>query len=249
MTAEYRQTYKLVNRKTFSAAIVRAGNVSFMRMGERIESRMKKLGLTQAKLARLVGVTQPTINQLITGRSQKSSRLHRIAQVLDTNVDWLEGRTEDPSGTGISDNDHQKLADDLGLALVKELEIGYSMGGGAVMDAYPTIGLRAFEQNFLERVAKGPPSALFVATGDGDSMQPTLWHEDSVLIDTSQRVITQQDRIWALAYGDLGMIKRVRRLPSGSFLIISDNQTVKPFEAHEDEIHIIGRVVWIGRRI
>src|SRR3546814_11777538 len=32
----------------------------------------------------------------------------------------------------------------------------------------------------------------------------------------------QQDRIWALAYGDLGMIKRVRRLPGGTYRLRSD---------------------------
>src|SRR3546814_6315379 len=37
-----------------------------------------------------------------------------------------------------------------------------------------------------------------------------------------QKDIGQQDRIWALAYGDLGMIKRVRRLPGGTYRLRSD---------------------------
>jgi phage repressor protein C with HTH and peptisase S24 domain len=90
---------------------------------------------------------------------------------------------------------------------------------------------------------------LFVARGDGDSMLPTLMDEDMVLIDRAQNAIDQQDRIWALSYGDLGMIKRVRRLPTGAFRVISDNPNVKPFDASPTELHVIGRVVWIGRRI
>src|SRR3546814_1019650 len=37
-----------------------------------------------------------------------------------------------------------------------------------------------------------------------------------------QKDIGQQERIWALAYGDLGMIKRVRRLPGGTYRLRSD---------------------------
>src|SRR3546814_1016510 len=41
-------------------------------------------------------------------------------------------------------------------------------------------------------------------------------------ISQPQKDIGQQDRIWALAYGDLGMIKRVRRLPGGTYRLRSD---------------------------
>ena len=80
-------------------------------------------------------------------------------------------------------------------------------------------------------------------------MQPTMLDGDIVLIDTAQKDIRQQDRIWAVAYGDLGMIKRVRRVPGGKYLVMSDNPAVAPFDVADDEMYVIGRVVWIGRRI
>jgi phage repressor protein C with HTH and peptisase S24 domain len=52
-----------------------------------------------------------------------------------------------------------------------------------------------------------------------------------------------------VAYGDLGMIKRVRRLPSGNYHLLSDNPTVPPIECADEEMHVVGRVIWIGRRI
>ena len=88
---------------------------------------------------------------------------------------------------------------------------------------------------------------MFVARGEGDSMMPTLLDGDIVLIDTAQKQITQQDRIWALSYGDLGMIKRVRRLPNGVYRITSDNEVVEPIEVADEEMHVVGRVIWIGR--
>lgn len=87
------------------------------------------------------------------------------------------------------------------------------------------------------------------ARGDGDSMQPTILDGDIVLIDTSQKTINKQDRTWAVSYGDLGMIKRIRRLPDGDYHILSDNAAVAPTIAHDDEMYVIGRVIWIGRRM
>src|SRR3546814_6951458 len=80
-------------------------------------------------------------------------------------------------------------------------------------------------------------------------MTPTLLDGDIVLIDTAQKDIGQQDRIWALAYGDLGMIKRVRRLPGGTYRLMSDNPAISDIEAADGEMHVVGRVVYIGRRI
>ena len=83
----------------------------------------------------------------------------------------------------------------------------------------------------------------------GDSMEPTLRDGDVVLIDSAQRVIKSQDRIWAVIYGELGMIKRVRRTPGGTYLLLSDNPNVPPIECFDGEMSVIGRVCWIGRRI
>jgi phage repressor protein C with HTH and peptisase S24 domain len=121
------------------------------------------------------------------------------------------------------------------------------MGGGAVFSDYEHVGTVPFARDWLRRKMKGSFGDLFVAEGRGDSMQPTMLNGDTVLIDTAQKNIREQDLIWALSYGDLGMIKRVRRLPSGGFLVLSDNQAVAPFEAHDGEMHVVGRVIWIGR--
>lgn len=218
-------------------------------LGERIAARMRKLGKSQSALARDVGVSQPTIAALISGDSQGSKHLHKIARELETTVAFLLGETDDPEPGAVVIPSRELIAEQLNLDLVRELELGYSMGGGSVLDEYRQVGYRAFDRDWLRTIASGPIERLFVARAEGDSMQPTLLDGDSVLIDTSQQTIRQQDRIWALSYGDLGMIKRVRRLPGGSYSILSDNPTVPPIDAHDEEMFVVGRVVWIGRRI
>lgn len=80
-------------------------------------------------------------------------------------------------------------------------------------------------------------------------MLPTLINDDMVLIDTSQNRITQSDRIWALAVGDAGMIKRVRVLGTDQYELHSDNPSIRPQPITREELTVVGRVIWVGRRI
>lgn len=250
MTLMYSQGYRCVNRQTDigenSLAYIMAG----MSLGERIEERLRALNISQAELARRVKVSQPTINALIRGGNTGSKHLHRIASELETSPAWLAGETDDMSPVAPRMSAIDALADELDLAMLPQFDIGYSMGGGvSLVERYEQTGIVPFARAWLRSFARGALSDLFVARGEGDSMEPTLRDGDFVLIDSSQQTIRAQDRIWAVRYGDLGMIKRVRRLPSGSYLLISDNPTVTPIECHDGEMEVIGRVVWIGRQI
>jgi phage repressor protein C with HTH and peptisase S24 domain len=105
-----------------------------------------------------------------------------------------------------------------------------------------------FPRDWLRSLIRGTFDDVFIARGEGDSMQPTLLDGDIVIIDKSQDALTGQDRIWCVSYGDLGMIKRLRAQPDRGILVLSDNPAIAPFTAYDGELHIIGRVVWIGRK-
>lgn len=220
-----------------------------MTMGDRIKERLDALGISQAELARRVKVAQPTINALIKGGATGSKHLHRIAAELETSPAWLSGETEDRAPVSPRISSLTTIADELDLAFVPDIDFGYSMGGGTFLEAFEQKGVIPFARPWLRSMMNGSIDELFVARGEGDSMEPTLKDSDIVLIDTAQKVVRHQDRIWAVVYGDLGMIKRVRRTPAGSYLLMSDNSTVQPIECHDGEMDVVGRVVWIGRRI
>ena len=216
---------------------------------DRIAERMRASGLSQAALAREAGVTQGAINQILTGRVARSRALPDLARVLGVSVPYLLGDTDDPSGTAIYVKmDAATMADELGVTRVREIEIEYGMGGGSFLEEYNEERWASFDSSWLEGVTRSPVDKLFVARGVGDSMMPTLMDSDTLLVDRGQCRIQQQDRIWALAYGEVGMIKRLRRLPHGRVLVMSDNDNVSDFEALDSELAIIGRIVWIGRR-
>lgn len=221
-----------------------------MSIGDRIKERLSELGISQAELARRVKVSQPTINALINGNNQGSKHLHVIASELETSPAWLAGETDDMTPHSPRQSAIEALADELDLAMVPEFDIGYAMGGGNTLsERFEQTGVVPFARAWLRPMIGGTIGDLFVARGDGDSMEPTLRDGDIVLIDSAQRRVKSQDRIWAVIYGELGMIKRVRRTPGGSYLLLSDNPNVPPVECFDGEMNVIGRVCWIGRRI
>lgn len=62
----------------------------------RIVERMEVLGISQSELARRVGLSQPTIHNLIHRSKRGSAHLHRIARELGTTPAYLSGETDDP---------------------------------------------------------------------------------------------------------------------------------------------------------
>jgi transcriptional regulator with XRE-family HTH domain len=71
-----------------------------MEMGSRLLERLRANDMSQAELARRVGVSQPTINNLIHRGKVGSRYLHRIARELGTTPAYLAGETDDPDGDG-----------------------------------------------------------------------------------------------------------------------------------------------------
>lgn len=210
-----------------------------------MRSAMEARSLSQTDLAKEIGLSQGAIGQILSGVTTRSRYLPQIARVLGVSVEWLLGETNDPSpGVGRAED----MAEELGLVGLTQTDIGYGLGGGSYLEGPVEHNVRYFPLDWLRQITPSPPSMLFIADGIGDSMVPTLMDSDTLIIDRAQNRVNMQDRIWALAYGELGMVKRVRRLPSGMFLIISDNPAISDFEAHESEMHIVGRLVWIGRK-
>jgi len=107
----------------------------------------------------------------------------------------------------------------------------------------------SFSREWLRHFTDTAPEHLFSATGIGESMYPTIHTSDVVLVDRSQNTARMADQIWACVYGEVGMIKRLRPLPNGGVEILSDNPSVPPKTAFDGELHIIGRVVAVVRRM
>lgn len=94
------------------------------------------------------------------------------------------------------------------------------------------------------------PEHLVLLTVEGDAMAPTLQAGDDILIDTAERN-PYRDGIYVLALGDKPTPKRITVHPSTKTLVISsDNAQYAVFEnCRRRDLDIIGRVVWVARRL
>lgn len=192
------------------------------------------------------------MNRIEAGETRSPRNLRELARAIQTTPEYLLGETDNPAPQlGEKQLAWHGPASEVpdGTVMIPQLDIGYSMGGGSVFEEYAQTALVPFPREWLRPMIGGTFGDLFVARGEGDSMMPTLLDSDFVIIDTAQKTIVKQDRLWCLNYGELGMIKRVRMQPDGGALIISDNPAVENFTAYDGEVQAIGRVIWIGRRV
>ena len=202
---------------------------------------MTALSLSQSELARRVRVSQATVAQLLSGRSTASRHLPAFARELGTTTAYLEGQADDPHLGALLAPTPEVVAEQLDLSPVEELSIEFGMGATFLVDHVETV-TRWLPREWLGHFSTSPAHLLKFARGRGDSMYPTINNGDLVLIDTNQTRMTVQDEIWAVGYGDLGGLKRLRAIGDGQVKIMSDNPMVSDEIVSMDEIRIIGRV-------
>jgi len=139
-------------------------------------------------------------------------------------------------------------ADDDGRVTLKRINLGFAMGDGSNLDEYVEEGSLDFDANLLRLITQSPAHRILVAEGVGDSMQPTLMDSDMIVIDTMQNQLNKWDRIWAMSLQGAGAVKRLGPAERGKVEIISDNPGIPNRIVPLEDVRIIGRIVWSGRR-
>ena len=190
-------------------------------LGERIRRRRKLLGLSQKKLANLLGVTYGNISHWEVGiTNPKPSNLSALAEALDTTVEWLLD--------GIEDADKKGDADYF-------LDIPPLIYGG---------GPKYFPRAQLESQNLDPESLYWMPAPD-DSMSPSIREGDVLVVDTHDREV-KDGKVYIVRYADALIIKRLFKRING-LLLRSDNTAAVPDETlppnKQDAIEVVGRVV------
>ncbi len=223
-------------------------------LARNITALRKHLKKNQADFAEMFDTAQPTVSKWESGQTiPEGENLSLLVELSGVGTRaFCDTPWSPPKGNGQGSGiimSPEDFADELGLALIDEVDLALGMGATYLDGTAEVKGRAPFRMEWLRGLYDGPVSALKVVQGRGDSMEPTIRDGDIVLLDTSSRRLDDQDMIWAVSYGDLGMIRRLRRLPSGALLMSPDNPVVRPTEAHDGECHIMGRVIFIGRRM
>jgi phage repressor protein C with HTH and peptisase S24 domain len=190
-------------------------------------------------------------NGHLCDRNLTSAWIEKISSALDVLPhELLEGANDAPQRSLHATPDLPQTRDASGneTAGVSKLDLSLAMGPGTNIDDYIEVETVEFDLGFLRAMTPSAPSMLRLVSGTGDSMFPTLLDTDLMFIDTSQRVLNMQDRIWAVSLFGAGALKRLRAIGKGRVLVISDNPAVDDQEVDAEDISIAGRLVGAFRR-
>jgi len=139
-------------------------------------------------------------------------------------------------------------------ALIPVYDVKAAAGHGATVQTEDVVDTLVFKREWIHQTLHANPNDLYLIAVQGESMTPTLHPGDMILVDRRTESTIGADGVYVLRMGDSLLVKRVQRLPGRTLRISSDNPAYQSFElpldsANDDDLAIIGRVVWAGRRM
>ena len=154
-------------------------------LSERLTSLMYEKGISQAELARLIGIKQPSVFKILSGETRNPKKILEIATALNVDPHWLKtGEGDpDPSYRIVEVSEPQNP----NTVRIDILDVEASAGNGAYLS--PTEqGLLSQEFDltfFRQQFGRADAKHLKLITVKGDSMAPTLESGDLLYVDSS----------------------------------------------------------------
>jgi phage repressor protein C with HTH and peptisase S24 domain len=218
----------------------------FMIFGDRLKEARNDAGLTQAELARLVGVKQGTVGEAEAGG--KSSRyMHEYARVLNVNIEWLsKGKGPKRSDSlSIESFDIEQQEKRQGVIIEQYDAVG-AMGQGIVLrDQSGVISEWQVSEDWVRLNIKHYTKLenLKIVTGFGDSMIGMFNSGDPLIIDVGVKIV-DRDSPYFFRVGNEGFIKRLQRVPGVGLRAISTNKEYETWTITEEmDFEVFGIVL------
>lgn len=211
---------------------------------QRLEALICSSGIGYAQLSRVIGRNPAYIQQYLkrgVPRRLGEVERRRIAGHFGVSEGELGGRMSDAAATS-----GPKAAvgrhDDIVLLPYLDPLTGVAMAGE---DA----ARLCFDPALAGQCGRNVES-LAALRIESDAMYPTLADGDRIVIDLSDRS-RLRDGIYVVVTGGGLMVKRLTVSPiSGRISILSDNPLYPAFpDCAPDEIHVLGRAKWVGKRL
>jgi phage repressor protein C with HTH and peptisase S24 domain len=216
-------------------------------------SRLRNPGF-HARLKQLVGAERPYTWADRIGISKgaftriwkegtvpTSELILRIRAATGVSLDWLL------TGEGTAGSPAYRAADDLILVQMhKATGARRRSPQRASRHREDYVALR--REWIVQRLRANPDDLAFVTVKE-ESMAPTLANGDLALVDCGARTV-DEDGIYVFQQDASLRIRRVQRLDGNRFQALSDNPRYLPFTFRlTARFSIVGRVVWVGKRI
>lgn len=230
---------------------------SQMDIKDRLNFLIDKLKLSYSKFSQITKIPYASIQNYVYGKRVPTiENLQKIHIHLNVNLNWLLTGEGDmfikPPAQTIGETpaeykENKFIGEDFVLIPMVSGKISAGKGLAPIEDAEIVLKL-AFRLEWIKR--KGDYTKMSLIRVEGDSMEPTLLCGDIVLVDGNRNFIDLHGGIYAIFVNDSIMIKRVQILLKEKALkIISDNPKYEPIILSPEEVHVIGKIIWIGREI
>ena len=215
---------------------------------DRINQRMRDLGLQHKDLVAATGASKGTVTNWINGvNNPTGKRLVQLAQALKTTSSWLLTGNSTPEFTQVEPWDSNTPLDDDEVEVPFFKDFSFACGGGSIGEAIAneTRKLRMSKAT-LRNLSIMKENAV-AATAIGDSMSPTIRDGDTIHVDLGRKNI-KDGKIFAICIGGLFYCKRLYNLPLGGVRIVSDNSVEFPEiqlsaqEIIDQQLEVIGWV-------
>ena len=133
--------------------------------------------------------------------------------------------------------------------LVPVHDVEASAGHGSFIDGEAHTCNMAFDRGFLRRMTDAGANELSIIRVKGHSMEPTLLDDDHVLVDRT-KVNLSFDGMFVIRFDDALHVKRIgRSARRGNVMVTSDNASYTPLDMPKTDLEVIGRVLWVGRKV
>jgi phage repressor protein C with HTH and peptisase S24 domain len=194
-----------------------------------------------AGLSRMLGRNAAYIQQFVrrgVPKRLKEQERRKLARYFSVSETLLGG----PAGELAAAND---------LVSVTRHPVSVSAGPGAIVTEDLGKPYFGFDERWLKALTSTPSERLSIVRVEGDSMSPTLNAGDDILVDPGDASERLRDGIYVLRIDDALVVKRLALHPMGRRVTVqSDNPAYSDWpDCSLDQIHVIGRVIWSGRRV
>ncbi|HLO19245.1 MAG TPA: S24 family peptidase [Sphingomicrobium sp.] len=206
-----------------------------------LERLCRERGEDFAGLSRMLGRNPAYIQQFVrrgVPKRLKEEERRKLARYFSMSETLLGGPPESEQAPA-------------GLVSVKRHPVRVSAGPGAVVTEELGKPYFAFDERWLKALTASQPSKLSIVRVEGDSMAPTLNAGDDILVDLGDSSERLRDGIYVLRIDDAVVVKRLALNPTGRCVTVQSDNAAYPDwpDCDLDEIKLIGRVIWAGRRV
>ncbi|QIH65054.1 phage repressor protein [Enterobacteriaceae bacterium A-F18] len=217
---------------------------------------MNMASLSQAQLAERVGISQPAVQKMASGKTTGSRKMVEIARALNVRPEWLSAGIgamkvsddalppENEWGTVDAWDKNTPLpADEVEVPFLKDIE--FACGSGRVQEEDHNGFKLRFSKATLRRVgANTDGTGVLCFPAVGNSMEPLIPDGATVAINCNDKRIVD-GKVYAVNQDGWKRLKMLYRVGPDRISLRSYNSQEHPDEEHAlSEIEIIGRMFW-----